>query len=203
MGKDVAAFIERGLSRCGFYVFARKTTLTRRQDLPSENYVNKANNAEGGVGYEKTIMTAEIMADLDSNWVVPVLRNNTGDRKVPTFLAGRLHIDFQNDRLYEDQYEELLRSLLDEPVLPIPALGKNPFETVRQYANQKFFPSSEKYVSPATRGRITFDYSNNNGRYSIGCGKLLFETAWSKASDRTIYLLNDPPTSLLSKTSDR
>ena len=63
---------------------------------------------------------------------------------------------------------------------------------IKEYANQKFFPNSEKYVSPAARGRVTFDYSNNNGMYCIGSGEYMFETDWSKSSDRNIQLLNDP-----------
>ena len=181
LGHDVGSFIEKGLSESH-----------RILCICSTNYVNKANNGKGGVGYEKKIMTAEIMADLNNNWVIPIIRNNQRSATVPTFLAGSLYVDFEDDRLYEGQYEQLLRSLLSEPVSPIPPLGKNPFETVKQYANQKFFPSSEKYVSPATRGRVTFDYSNNNGRYSIGCEDLMFETDWSKSSDRNIYLLKDP-----------
>ena len=181
LGKDVAAFIERGLSKSH-----------RILCVCSENYVSKANSIEGGVGYEKKIMTAEIMADLNRDWVIPVIRNNRGDEKIPNFLKGTLYIDFEDDLLYETKYEELLRSLLDVPVLPVPTLGENPFETVKQFANKKFLPSSEKYVSPATTGRVTFDYSNNNGRYSIGSGELMFETTWSKSSDHCIQLLSDP-----------
>ena len=181
LGQDVAAFIEKGLSKSH-----------RVLCICSENYVRKANRLKGGVGFEKKIMTAEIMVDLNNDWVIPVIRNNPGNEKVPNFLKGTLYIDFEDDRLYETRYEELLRTLLDEPVLPVPPLGENPFETVKRFAKQKFIPSSEKYVSPAPRGRVTFDYSNNNGRYSIGTGELMFETRWSKASDRSIYLLNDP-----------
>ena len=81
-------------------------------------------------------------------------------------------------------------------MLPVPELGENPFKTVKRLASQKFFPSSENYVSPAPRGRVTFDYSNNNGKYSIGSGELMFETRWSKSSDRNIILYNDPPSIL-------
>ena len=158
----------------------------------SENYVKKANRLKGGVGFEKKIITAEIMVDLNNDWVIPVIRNNPGNEKVPNFLKGTLYIDFEDDRLYETRYEELLRSLLDEPVLPVLPIGDNPFETVKRFAKQKFIPSSEKYVSPAPRGRVTFDYSNNNGRYSIGSGELMFETNWSKASNQSIYIYNDP-----------
>lgn len=42
-------------------------------------------------------------------------------------------------------------------------------------------------------GEAVFDYSSHNGRYVIGRGKLEFETKWSKASDVSIHILNDPP----------
>jgi hypothetical protein len=49
-----------------------------------------------------------------------------------------------------------------------------------------------KYRNQQLSGHVTFDYSNNNGRFVIGNGKLKFETAWSKASDDSIYVYNDP-----------
>jgi hypothetical protein len=42
-------------------------------------------------------------------------------------------------------------------------------------------------------GEVTFDYSAFNGRLIIGLGAQLFETKWSKSGDKSIYLLNDPP----------
>jgi hypothetical protein len=42
-------------------------------------------------------------------------------------------------------------------------------------------------------GTVVFDYASHNGVYVIGQGEYLFETRWSKASDTSIYLLNDPP----------
>ena len=41
-------------------------------------------------------------------------------------------------------------------------------------------------------GEAVFDYSSYNGRYVIGRGKLEFETKWSKASNRSIHIYNDP-----------
>ena len=181
LGQDVAAFIERGLSES-----------SRVLCICTENYVQKANSMKGGVGYEKKIMTAEIIAELDKKWVIPVIRDNTGKNLVPTFLGSCLYVDFRKDIEYEEKYEELLRSLLDEPVLPIPPLGDNPFETINKFSNQKFIPGSEKYVSPSSEGRVTFDYSNNNGCYCIGSGEHMFEIDLSKSSDRNIQLLNDP-----------
>ncbi|UVL62561.1 toll/interleukin-1 receptor domain-containing protein [Pseudomonas sp. B21-032] len=182
LGQDLAAFMERGLSNANRVIC-----------VCSGNYVEKANTGKGGAGYEKQIITAELMTDLNSNWVIPLIRSNSRDKKVPTFLGGRLFVSFEDDRLYEKSYEELLRELLDEPVLPIPPIGQNPFQTAKAFANQRFLPSNEKYVSPAMSGTVTFDYSNNNGKYFIGQGELAFVLDFSKSSDTCIQLYNDPP----------
>ena len=49
-------------------------------------------------------------------------------------------------------------------------------------------------ASGAMSGEVTFDYGAFNGRYIIGTGATEFETLWSKGSDTSIHLLNDPPT---------
>lgn len=180
LGSDLASFMERGLSKSQRIIC-----------ICSENYVKKANGGKGGAGYEKQIMTAELIKDQNTEWIIPLIVNNTSDSKVPIFLGGRKYISFEDALLFENKYEELLRDLLEEPVFPIPSLGKNPFQTIKEFAQQKFIPNSEKYVSPSTNGIVTFDYSNNNGAYTIGQGELMFETKWSKASNTSIHLYND------------
>ena len=41
-------------------------------------------------------------------------------------------------------------------------------------------------------GEVAFDYSSHNGRYVIGSGMLEFETKWTKASNTSIHVYNDP-----------
>ncbi len=181
LGSDLASFMERGLSKSQRVVCVCSST-----------YVKRANEGKGGAGYEKQIMTAELIKDQNTSWIIPLIKNNPDEKKTPTFLGGRMYISFEESNLYETKYEELLRDLLNEPVLPIPPIGKNPFQAIKDFAQQKFIPASEKYVSPATKGSVTFDYSNNNGRYFIGQGELMFELNFSKSSDRNIQLINDP-----------
>lgn len=181
LGQDVASFMENGLS-----------TAKRVLCVCSEIYVDKANNKNSGVGYEKQIMTAELMDNLNTGWIIPIIRNNGSSLKLPIFLKGRLYINFENDIFYESNYEKLLRNLLDEPVLPVPPLGDNPFQNIKEFSKQKFIPSNEKYTSPAKEGIVNFDYSNNNGKYFIGDAELMFELAFSKSSDYNIQLYNDP-----------
>jgi hypothetical protein len=46
------------------------------------------------------------------------------------------------------------------------------------------------YQARAVSGRVTFDYSNNNGNFALGEGHFLFETRWLKASDIAIHVNN-------------
>lgn len=48
------------------------------------------------------------------------------------------------------------------------------------------------YGSQRLKGRESFNYSSNNGQFKIGQGEMSFTTKWSKASDVSIYLYNDP-----------
>jgi len=49
-----------------------------------------------------------------------------------------------------------------------------------------------KYKKNRLKGKVKFDYSNNNGIYKIGKNEMIFETKWSKASNQSIHLYNDP-----------
>lgn len=181
LGSDLASFMEQGLSKSQRVIC-----------ICSDNYLIKANAGMGGAGYEKQIMTSELINDQNTNWVIPLIVNNSSNKKMPLFLGARKYISFEDPKLYETKYEELLRDILDEPVLPIPPIGENPFKVIKEFSQQKFLPQNEKYVSPSTFGKVSFDYSNNNGRYFIGQDELIFELAFSKSSNRNIQLYNDP-----------
>jgi len=181
LGQDLASFMEKGLSKSQRIIC-----------VCSENYVKKANDGIGGSGYEKQIMTAELIKDQNTEWIIPLIVNNPNERKLPIFLGGRKYISFEDTLLYENKYEELLRDLLDVPVSPIPPIGENPFKVAKEFAQQKFLPANEKYTSPSVSGNVTFDYSNNDGRYFIGQDELIFELKFSKSSNWNIQLLNDP-----------
>lgn len=51
---------------------------------------------------------------------------------------------------------------------------------------------NSKYKKNRLKGKVKFDYSNNNGIYEIGKKEMTFETKWSKASNQSIHLYNDP-----------
>lgn len=58
--------------------------------------------------------------------------------------------------------------------------------------NQKFV---EQYnANPNLSGVATFDYTNNNGLFTIGNNEYSFETKWTAGGDSSIHAYNDPGT---------
>lgn len=113
-GDDLPVFMERNL------VSADRIIM-----VCTEKYVEKANAGSGGVGYEKMIATADLMRNIDSNKVVPLIRQS-GTRKVPTFLSTKLFLDFSKEDQFEFSFDELVRTFHKAPLFVKPAIGEKP-----------------------------------------------------------------------------
>ena len=180
LGEELNKFMEGGLSKS-------KRVLC----ICSENYEIKASKGNDGVGREIQIIAANT-DKINEKWVIPVIRNNAKSPRIPKLLSRKKYINFEDNSLYEDRYKELLRELLDKPVLKKHSVGKSPLENIKHFAEPKLMPDPEKYTSPAPRGTATFDYSNNNGNYCIGQDCLRFIISFSKASDKSIHFCAKP-----------
>lgn len=111
LGSDLTLFMEQGL-----------TSADRVLVICTEPYVAKANmQKSGGVGYEKMIISSQIMRELNSNRVIPVIVNNSLSEPVPTFVGARLRLSFDAVD-YENSYVELIHDLHGEKMKPRPAV---------------------------------------------------------------------------------
>ena len=115
-GQDLVAFMAEGIR-----------TANRVLLICTGPYVSKAEAGTGGVGYERLIVSAEVVASIDTNKFIPIIRNNTSARKVPDFLGARKYIDFSDDATYPATLEELMREIHQAPAVARPPLGDNPF----------------------------------------------------------------------------
>lgn len=117
-GGDAARFMEEGVSGA-----------SRVLVICTPEYVRKANEGTGGVGYEKLIITAELVQNLGSTKFIPIIRQGDGPGPTtkPKFLGTRIHIDQRDGSLVEEEFEKLLRELHQAPAVSKPPLGKNPF----------------------------------------------------------------------------
>jgi len=114
-GDDLAHFMETQL-----------TAADRVLMVCTEKYVEKANAGIGGVGYEKMIVTAASLARIDSNKVIPLVRQVAGV-VLPIFLRTKLYLDFSRPDQFEFSFDELVRTLHDAPLFEKPPITKSPF----------------------------------------------------------------------------
>lgn len=124
-GDDLPHFMEQHLSTSDYVVM-----------VCTDNYVKKANTGSGGVGYEKMIVTAELLSNIDSNKIIPIIRQD-GTRNVPTFLKTKLFINFSTNDDFEFSFDELVRTFHGAPLFKKPVIGHNPFIPIEQSPPEK------------------------------------------------------------------
>ena len=116
LGTDVTQFMERGI------VDADRVLV-----ICTDSYVGKANAGEGGVGYERMIVNAQLIHNLGTDKFIPIIRQASREEKTPTFLGTRVYIDFTDDSQFDEGFAKLIRELHNVPVVQKPPLGKSPF----------------------------------------------------------------------------
>jgi hypothetical protein len=89
-------------------------------------YANRANGRKGGVGFETSIVTGEIFnGTRNKKKFVPILRQGDPKKALPSYLSGKLYVDFRG-RAFRDPLENLLRHVFDERERKRPNIGKPP-----------------------------------------------------------------------------
>jgi len=116
LGNDVPKFMEKG-------VYESDRVLM----ICTEPYVAKADEGEGGVGYEAMIVTGELIQDLGTSKFIPVVRQTCESPSRPKSLSTRLYVNLSEGQDEEGQFELLLRELHQVPKEEKPPLGRNPY----------------------------------------------------------------------------
>lgn len=114
-GDDLPHFMETHLANSDYILM-----------ICTEKYVQKANKGQGGVGYEKMIITSNLLEHIDQNKIIPLIRQS-GTNITPTFLKTKLYLNFSNSADYEFNFDELIRTIHQSPILKKPEIGNNPF----------------------------------------------------------------------------
>ncbi|MBT2794566.1 hypothetical protein [Paraburkholderia strydomiana] len=123
--------------------------------------------------------------------------------RIPWMVAKGVS-DF-GDRYKDDRYRDfaarasaecllsLLASstdLLFQDVEPMPKVIE---PSIRTMAHSAATVPITDYSSINESGQVEFNYERNDGKFTIGQAPWAFETMWTKASDKVIYLYKDPP----------
>lgn len=91
----------------------------------TENYKQKADGRVRGVGYEISIVSAEVYAqDVNERKFIPILRQGDSRSAKPIFMRSIATVDMKQDADFENNFNILLKTIFDHSDKP--ALGQRP-----------------------------------------------------------------------------
>ena len=151
----------------------------------SEKYVEKANAGKGGVGYEKMIITSNLLTNIDENKIIPIIKQ-ISTSVVPTFLKTKLYLNFSKSDDYEFSFDELIRTIHKSPLYKKPEIGNNPFKVTDEKIELKVHDSLLE-VMAVIIGKFESN-TNNYIRYSdifqsINISRILLDILLKQASE--------------------
>lgn len=118
-GHDLISFMEKMVT---------DTSVHKVLMICDHVYAQKANDRKGGVGIESQIISPEIYKKVDQSKFIPVVfeHDDDGAAFLPVFLTSRFYVDLASVEKKYENYDQLLRAILDQPLHKKPKLGKTP-----------------------------------------------------------------------------
>jgi hypothetical protein len=118
-GQDKHAYMERMVT---------DPDISKVMVISNRKYAEKADAREGGVGIESTIISQEIYSQVEQMKFIPLVTelDEEGRPYLPTFMRGRIYLDFSSEEKQAANYEHLLRNIFDKPLYQKPAVGQRP-----------------------------------------------------------------------------
>lgn len=141
-GHDTTLFMESRIRDSDFVIL-----------VCTPEYAKKSNVPRGGVGYEKNIISAEMLQSQDLRpKFIPVLRKGDFQTALPTYLGSKFAIDCRESRNQDEALAELLGAIYDVSIASKPPLGPNPFA-----GHQAPPPPSQLLAQPAPLSDVSVD----------------------------------------------
>lgn len=135
LGNDLNAFMEKCVL---------DESITNVLMLIDENYANKANNREGGVGKETQIISEKVYKKVNESKFVPIIfgRDSKGEIVLPLYLQSRYFCDLTDPDSYSQNYMELVRALYGVNSIKKPVIGTKP-----AWVDEQYQPTSSSFIT--------------------------------------------------------
>lgn len=108
-GDQLPEFMERAVHENDFVLI-----------VCTHRYKERSDGRVGGVGFEEDIMTAEVLNERNRRKFKPILRSGEWEGATPAWLKGSFYVDLRGNPYSDEQYSELLTSLLGTRPKPPP-----------------------------------------------------------------------------------
>ena len=99
-GDRLPEFMETQISECDFVLI-----------VCTPRYKKRSDDRQGGVGYEKVLLTSENFPYHNDKRFIPILASGTWEESAPRWIKSSRYLDMSNPNTYADHYRELVDTL--------------------------------------------------------------------------------------------
>lgn len=99
LGEEITRFMENGIVKCDRVLM-----------ICTPKYKQKADERQGGVGYESRICTGEVYRNNESKFI-PILFEGTINSSFPVWIRGNLGLDLSDGNFEGLEYQRLVHDL--------------------------------------------------------------------------------------------
>jgi hypothetical protein len=142
LGDSLTLFMESSIRDSDFVII-----------ICTPTYKTKSDNRHGGVGYEESIITAEILYKRNTRKFIPVLKSGAWRESAPTGLLDRLYVDLSSPAsIFADDYNYLqLLSIIHNVRINPPPVGVVPVQRIMAALSSS--PPDESDTEPTKQGQ--------------------------------------------------
>ncbi len=102
IGMDLAKYVETCIRESDFILL-----------ICTPRFAQRVNDREGVVGFENQIIAGRILeGSLSPRQVVPILRKGSRKQSIPSYMKGKVYIDFRSSATFAKSLGKLLRHIL-------------------------------------------------------------------------------------------
>lgn len=158
----------------------------------SDGYEKRSEDPSSGVAEEMKVLDEKLNSK-DSEFIIPLIKNNHPKRVPKTLSSGKLRYINSDESTYEELFDDLVERIWSEDLKKMPPIGTNPFSNSSSAElDRKLINHEVMYHNPNLASSVDFNFKDNNGEFVIGRGDYTFTTKWTKRGSDSIYAYNDP-----------
>ncbi|MDN3638624.1 TIR domain-containing protein [Simiduia curdlanivorans] len=113
-GDPITQFMEQGIRDANFVLI-----------ICTEKYKEKSDARVGGVGYEESIISSDMLSNSNYRKYIPILKSKSYSGSVPIALHSKKYIDLTSEDTFSPSYRDLLLTLYGRRP-EAPPIGKAP-----------------------------------------------------------------------------
>jgi predicted nucleotide-binding protein len=116
LGMDLAKYVETSIRESDFVLL-----------ICTPTFAKKVNNREGVVGFENQIIAGGILdGSFSPKQVVPILRKGSQRESIPSYMKGKVYIDFRDDKVFDEKLKVLLKHIFGSSKRAQISYGRKP-----------------------------------------------------------------------------